>query len=200
MPKIVHQGWLKKKGEYFRNWRSRYFILKDNGQFIGFENKPTHDTDFNDPLNNFTVKNCTIIPSNSPKPFTFYIRGLHMTTVVERIFSVDNEEERKKWISMIEDVKVKLEDETNDVEGTGDENDPNNPFNRMCEKGGKRGKRKVTFENFEFLKVLGRGGFGKVVLCREKATNHLYAMKILKQVVIIKRDEVAKASSAQNNY
>lgn len=45
---------------------------------------------------------------------------------------------------MIEDVKTKLEDETMDVEGPGDENDPNNPFNRRGEKRGKRGKCKVV--------------------------------------------------------
>ena len=28
---------------------------------------------------------------------------------------------------------------------------------------------KKSFENFDFIKVLGRGTFGKVVLCREKA-------------------------------
>ena len=51
---------------------------------------------------------------------------------------------RKKWVSMIEEVKAKLEDETMDVEGPGDENDPNNPFNRRGEKRGKRGKCKVV--------------------------------------------------------
>ena len=45
-------------------------------------------------------------------------------------------------------------------------------------------KQKITFDNFEFLKVLGKGGFGKVILCREKSSNSLYAMKILKKKFI----------------
>ncbi|KAK4287769.1 hypothetical protein Pmani_039168 [Petrolisthes manimaculis] len=52
-------------------------------------------------------------------------------------------------------------------------------------------KRKITLDNFEFLKVLGKGTFGKVILCREKSSNHFYAIKILRKDVIIKRDEVA---------
>jgi len=199
-----------------RTWRPRYFILKDNGQFIGFRNKPNQVTDLNDPLNNFTVKNCQIIKSNRPRPFTFYIRGLHLYTVVERIFSVETEEERCLWINRIEEVKKKLEDEDKrgeasgsggggamggtgsssddvdmqvDMSGTGEE--PGNPFSiRSTVKKG-HGKSKVTFENFEYIKVLGKGTFGKVVLCREKATKYLYAMKILKKEVIIRRDEVA---------
>lgn len=46
--------------------------------------------------------------------------------------------------------------------------------------------------DFEYLKLLGKGTFGKVILVKEKATGHSYAMKILKKEVI-----VAKVSQCQ---
>ncbi|WKY10369.1 hypothetical protein Q1695_002597 [Nippostrongylus brasiliensis] len=49
---------------------------------------------------------------------------------------------------------------------------------------------KITMDDFEFLKVLGKGTFGKVILCKEKRTSKLYAIKILKKEVIIAREEV----------
>ena len=95
---------------------------------------------------------------------------------------------RHEWVNAIENVKQKLED--GEAIETDEANDPSNPFSKRGKTRKCTGKSKVTFENFEFLKVLGRGSFGKVILCREKATNHLYAMKILKKEVIIKKGEV----------
>lgn len=192
---VVKEGWLLKRGEHIRTWRPRYFILKENGQFIGFKSKPTSQADLNDPLNNFTVKGCQIMTAERPKPFTFFIRGLQMTTVVERTFHVESEGERKDWLQAIEGVKRRLEEEykmeTDLADGGTPGSDPfETLFAQTGEKLHKSGKKKVTFENFEFLKVLGKGTFGKVILCREKTTSHLYAIKILKKEIIIKKDEV----------
>lgn len=39
--------------------------------------------------------------------------------------------------------------------------------------------------DFDYLKLLGKGTFGKVILVREKASGRYYAMKILRKEVII---------------
>lgn len=43
-PTIVKQGWLYKRGEHIKNWRSRYFILKSDGTLVGYKNHPESST------------------------------------------------------------------------------------------------------------------------------------------------------------
>ncbi|KAF8951324.1 serine/threonine protein kinase psk1 [Haplosporangium bisporale] len=51
--------------------------------------------------------------------------------------------------------------------------------------GPRKPRHKMTPDDFKFLKVIGRGAYGKVYLVRHIATSALYAMKVLKKASII---------------
>lgn len=49
----------------------------------------------------------------------------------------------------------------------------------------------MTVDDFELLKVIGKGSFGKVMQVKKKDTGRIYAMKIIKKSHIVERDEVS---------
>eukprot|EP00475_Leptophrys_vorax_P045041 TRINITY_DN9241_c0_g1_i1.p1 TRINITY_DN9241_c0_g1~~TRINITY_DN9241_c0_g1_i1.p1 ORF type:complete len:548 (-),score=153.60 TRINITY_DN9241_c0_g1_i1:97-1740(-) len=54
---------------------------------------------------------------------------------------------------------------------------------------------KVTVEDFDLIRTVGRGSFAKVLLVRKRDTQKVYAMKILKKEVLIARNQVEHTAS-----
>lgn len=218
--KVVKEGWLYKRGkdvydiyisaiiifvtqgEHIRNWRPRYFILYDDGSFRGFKRQPDSAV-LRDQLNNFTVKGCQILKTDAlGKENAFILRGLQWTSVIERTFHTETAEEREQWCTTIAAVAAQLDpkqsrppnyipgfDNNEDIEMVDASNNGSSRLHISSYDSG-RGPR-IQLDDFEFLKVLGKGTFGKVILCREKKTAQLFAIKVLKKETIIAKDEVA---------
>ncbi|KAI8357031.1 kinase-like domain-containing protein [Mortierella sp. GBAus27b] len=60
--------------------------------------------------------------------------------------------------------------------------------------------RKYGLNDFNFIAVLGRGNFGKVMLSEDKKGGDLYAIKALKKDSIVKHDEVESAKSEKRIF
>ena len=82
--------------------------------------------------------------------------------------------------------------------------EPSNP-NRMTKLEGETGEcenllapqEKIGLKDFELVKVIGRGSFGKVYLVKKNGTESYYAMKKLRKDVVAKRNLFIKTQGKQ---
>jgi len=59
-------------------------------------------------------------------------------------------------------------------------------------------RKKISLSQYEIIKVIGKGSFGKVFLVREKSSGTILAMKVLKKDYIIQKNQVEHTKTERN--
>lgn len=68
-------------------------------------------------------------------------------------------------------------------------------------------RKKISIRDYDLIKIVGRGAFGEVRLCREKATGDPVAIKKMKKSLMIHKNKVIQAreekdilANSENNH
>ena len=61
----------------------------------------------------------------------------------------------------------------------------------------RKNRRKQTIRDYESIKIIGRGAFGEVHVCREKKTGEIVAIKKIKKEVVIKNKQIINIRNEQ---
>jgi len=172
------QGFLTKEGGSVKSWKRRWGVLK-NGAIRYSKKQNSADLGFISLQDAGHVRPVT----RKGKPHCFEIE------TPERIYYLcaDNEKEMESWVQVLNATKKSLEARPADKQTPT----PN---------GGKAGlpAEKIGLNDFELLKVIGKGSFGKVMQVRKKDNGKIYAMKILNKKTIIERQELEHTKAEKN--
>ncbi|CAF3334972.1 unnamed protein product [Rotaria socialis] len=190
-------GWLYKRGEHIKTWRPRYFILRHDGHLYGYRKPPViNDAQQEEPLNKFQVTDCSVVRQDKIKQNAFVIQFNQMK--IERLFAASSQQDREEWITAIEIINRQTaphlqqqpppppSNQTIQMVTNDDVDSTENDYPVINEVF----SRRPQINDFEYLKILGRGTFGKVVLCRERTTQRIFAMKMLRKSLVITNNEV----------
>lgn len=195
-PYTAKSGWLTKQGHIFRTWKKRWFVLEDQLlKYYKAADESSSAAAMADPgkVGDSDMKGCISIQGCKVAPLAPVDAGgksfcFQLTPLSNKIFLIcaPDEEARDQWIKAIQ-ANAELRQGAPAAAQTPTEEGPPEP--QPEEVANIVGKETVTLADFELLKVIGRGTYGKVMQVRRRDTSEILAMKVLKKENIFARND-----------
>jgi RAC serine/threonine-protein kinase len=183
-------GYLTKEGGAYKSWKKRYMCVENNHLvYYTKENKKEKMGEI--PLVDAKVRRADY----KNKKFCFQIE------TSARIYHIiaSSDEDMKEWMSSLQTIAspkpaAATTSNTAPAAAAAAASSKEVYVPKPSEVPG----CKVGLEDFELLKVIGKGSFGKVMLVRKKDTRAVYAMKVLNKKTIVARGEVEHTKSEKS--
>jgi len=179
------EGWLTKEGGTIKSWKKRWCVYAD--QQLTYYTAP---------------------PSKNGKP-----KGHIPLNIVEKVQKIDYKKKKNSFEIQTPDRNYHLfagtaqettewVDFLNQAIAETKEKSPNTSANSNKDTDGDAQKEeepeRVKVNDFEPLKVIGKGSFGKVLQVRYKKTGQIFAMKVLNKKTILDRNELDHTRAEKN--
>lgn len=125
----------------------------------------------------------TYVEDDPTKKYSFKVVGDHLSRIFE--LTADTTKDKENWMAILDKATKAKPGSAAALKSA----EFSSQGSTMLY-GGKENIA-VTVDDFDFLKTVGRGSFGKVMKVRYKPTGEIYAMKILRKEMIIKENMVS---------
>jgi len=184
-------GFLTKEGGSIKTWKKRWCVLK-NGELIYSKNQNSSALG-KIPLDTAGEIRETTARKDKKKFHCFEIVTPNRTFFI----NAENNEDMLSWVK-------ELTAERDRVQGKTKPKEPDNPVAsdsappKQSDPARPAQLQRVGLEDFELLKVIGKGSFGQVLQVRKKDTGKIYAMKVLNKKTIIERMEIEHTRTEKN--
>jgi len=205
----VMTGWLTKCGHIVPNWKKRWFVLENTGKMHYFTG-PSGQL-----KGTINVVGATVVPGKKDEYFNIETAGKDKNYIIR----AETRNESSAWAHNIREISSsvsKMSDSTydSDSEVTAPKSSggsfmsswmgrkrssktmaaASSPARTRSESSSDlESEQDIALKDFELMKVVGRGAFGKVMMCKKltgEDKGRIYAVKVLIKSVIAAKKQV----------
>eukprot|EP01125_Pyxidicula_operculata_P014765 TRINITY_DN4962_c0_g1_i1.p1 TRINITY_DN4962_c0_g1~~TRINITY_DN4962_c0_g1_i1.p1 ORF type:complete len:478 (-),score=153.15 TRINITY_DN4962_c0_g1_i1:239-1672(-) len=204
------EGYITKEGGQVLSWKRRYMVLeRDRMAYYSKDNKKTKKGE----ILLRTIKEVKKYKEYKARKHVF---GIVTTTGRTYFIQCPDEADCNGWIDSVNEATGRPKggqapapatttttttpttNQTTTTNTTQPTAQKSNTTTATTTNNNNNVEKKIGNDDFERIKVIGRGGFGKVLLVMKKDTGKVYAMKILKKADIAAAGEVEHTKTERN--